>query len=249
MEKCLKNLNQAYRQLQRDQSTKQIDHEDSGVTMDDLDEDPNDNPSPVTDVSDQPPLVYQQAVTLHHQQTRVPSIQSILQHPQHPHHSRSIMEQTSIGDRRGAYVPQNHSDLGSIESHSATPSRNKRQEEQAKMVDQEEYGAPTPRTDHLSPPIISSPNSDYGSTPSMLSDQSLESAVDEVKAQKELLLDRLMVQFYDLFDNSNSPYRGCQNSSASPKRSSSKAIAPKAVESIGALKHPRSSERDKDDEE
>lgn len=80
MEKGLKNLTQAHRQAQRKQGTFDINHDDSGVGISDLDEDPE-NPSPVlTEASNHHlPLVYQTPTNFH---PRVPSIHSILQHPQ-----------------------------------------------------------------------------------------------------------------------------------------------------------------------
>jgi hypothetical protein len=109
MEKGLKNLTQAYRQAQRKQGTYEVNHEDSGVGVSDLEEDPNEHPSPVlTDSSNQLPLVYQQPTT-YHRQTRVPSIHSILQHPQHPQHPQSMMQQQTMGQQSmytSAYQPQ-----------------------------------------------------------------------------------------------------------------------------------------------
>ncbi|KAL1613002.1 NAD-dependent protein deacylase sir2rp2 [Paraconiothyrium brasiliense] len=101
MEKGLKNLTQAYRQAQRKQGTYEI-NEDSGVGISDLDEDANENPSPVlTDASNQMPLAYQQPTNFHPQQTRVPSIHSILQHPQLP---QSILQQQNIGQHPMSYT-------------------------------------------------------------------------------------------------------------------------------------------------
>jgi hypothetical protein len=101
MEKGLKNLTQAYRQAQRKQGTYEVNHEDSGVGISDLEEDPNEDPSPVlADSSNQLPLVYQQPTA--YQQTRVPSIHSILQHPQ------SMMQQQTMGHQSmytSAYQP------------------------------------------------------------------------------------------------------------------------------------------------
>lgn len=112
MEKGLKNLMQAYRQAQRKQGTYEINHDDSGVGNSDLDEDPNENPSPVlTDTSNHLSLVYQQQQsTISHHPTRVPSIHSILQHPQHPQHPQSMLQQQTMGQHTmgytSAYQPQ-----------------------------------------------------------------------------------------------------------------------------------------------
>lgn len=111
MEKGLKNLMQAYRQAQRKQGTYEING-DSGVGISDLDEDPNENPSPVlTDASNQMPMSYQH--TAGYQQTRVPSIHSILQHHPQPAmlQSQSIAQQPlnhqSMQPFTSAYAPHN----------------------------------------------------------------------------------------------------------------------------------------------
>ncbi|KAF2440702.1 hypothetical protein P171DRAFT_106378 [Karstenula rhodostoma CBS 690.94] len=113
MEKGLKNLTQASRQAQRKQGTYEISHDDSGVGVSDLEEEPNENPSPVlTDTSNHLPMVYhhQQPTTFHHQHTRVPSIHSILQHPQHPQHPQSMLQHQTMGQPTmgytSAYQPQ-----------------------------------------------------------------------------------------------------------------------------------------------
>ncbi|KAF1973022.1 hypothetical protein BU23DRAFT_141653 [Bimuria novae-zelandiae CBS 107.79] len=109
MEKGLKNLTQAYRQAQRKQGTYDLSNDDSGVGISDLEEDPNENPSPVlTDVSNQMPIAYQQSTG--YQQTRVPSIHSILQHPQptmmQPQHmGRQPMAPQAMGYT--SYAPHN----------------------------------------------------------------------------------------------------------------------------------------------
>lgn len=101
MEKGLKNLNQAYRQAQRKQGTYEI-NEDSGVAISDLEEDPNENPSPLTDAPNQIPLAYQHPNGYHHhQQTRVPSIHSILQHP-------NLMPQQAMGHQSMAQQPMGY---------------------------------------------------------------------------------------------------------------------------------------------
>ncbi|KAK7189487.1 hypothetical protein DPSP01_001479 [Paraphaeosphaeria sporulosa] len=112
MEKGLKNLTQAYRQAQRKQGTYDI-NEDSGVGISDLDEDSNENPSPVlTDTSNHLPLVYQQqqqqSTTFQHHQTRVPSIHSILQHTQHLQQPQSVLQQQTMGQHTMGYTSAYH---------------------------------------------------------------------------------------------------------------------------------------------
>lgn len=113
MEKGLKNLTQAYRQAQRKQGTYEINHDDSGVGISDLDEDPNENPSPVlTDASNHLPMVYQQQqqpTTYQHHQNRVPSIHSILQHPPHlTMLQQQTMGQQTMGQQTMGYTSAYH---------------------------------------------------------------------------------------------------------------------------------------------
>ncbi|KAF2254861.1 hypothetical protein BU26DRAFT_418099 [Trematosphaeria pertusa] len=80
MEKGLKNLNQAYRSAQKKQGTYDGHHDDSGVQLSDLDEEPVDRPADIPEMAD--PSPYAQYPTGYpSQQQRVPSIQSILQPP------------------------------------------------------------------------------------------------------------------------------------------------------------------------
>jgi hypothetical protein len=114
MEKGLKNLTQAYRQAQRKQGTYEI-NEDSGVGISDLEEDLNENPSPVlTDASSQIPMTYQPISGYQPTQpTRVPSIHSILQHHPQPTmmQSQPMPQQTinhpSLQQYTSGYVPHN----------------------------------------------------------------------------------------------------------------------------------------------
>lgn len=106
MEKGFKNLVQASRRQQRKQGTLYTT-DDSGFVSD-LDEDANENPSPVlTDgSSNQLPMAYQQPAGYH--QTRVPSIHSILQHPNMmAQQTNQPLGQPAASHYTSAYGPHN----------------------------------------------------------------------------------------------------------------------------------------------
>lgn len=85
MEKGLKNLTQAYRSAQKKQNDGTYHgHEDSGISISDLEEEHEDHHADLPTVSEAHYSAYPVGYPSQSQQQRVPSIQSMLQPMQHP---------------------------------------------------------------------------------------------------------------------------------------------------------------------
>ncbi|KAJ4360810.1 uncharacterized protein N0V89_001377 [Didymosphaeria variabile] len=236
MENGLKNLTQAFRQAQKKHVNYDI-NPDSGIGICDEDEDtyeePDANPSVIPNL-DAP--------------TRTPSGLSSRQY-----HHVSLPRLGPVPATGMAHASINANadsnkvmDTDAPGAASGTKKGHREQTQDAVMC------LPNTSTDFLllNRTISSNPsnNTDAAPSPSVESEGTLEAGVDEVDVRKELLVDRLMLQFYSIFDAQNSPVRQHQGSSESPGGSPSKKTTSNTSSSRRTTKHGRSFEEDDDDE-
>ncbi|KAJ4291639.1 NAD-dependent protein deacylase SIR2rp2 [Kalmusia sp. IMI 367209] len=233
MQKGLKNLTQAHRHAQRKQGIYDTHHADSGVGISDVDEDPNEDPSPVLiDTPSQKLLANQQ---LNPEQFKVSSVHYI--------HQRPKEHQPIVYTSPDAPPPMTQ---GTIRGPSSSITKNSPAEKQEEQVHETEPGRFRKMSDSLS--CDASADVHDVSTPSIMSEQETDFDMNEVDAQKELLLDRFMLHVYDIFDAKSSPSRRHQGSSNSSTGSPPKHTPSTSTNSRGTTKHHRTLDDDGNDQ-
>lgn len=235
MEKGLKNLTQVYRQAQRKQAADEEHHDDSGIGISDLDDDSYEEAN-----------VNLRAMLSSDTPTRIPAGRST-----RPYRYDSLPRLGPVPRTGMTYAsritntdPNQTMNIDAPKAASGTRKGCRRQT----------YEAVTER------PITSTDlrlldSSDYSSdvdaitSPSVASEDSAEADMNEIDLRKELLLDRLMLQFYSIFDAQSSPLRQHQGSTESPEGSPCKGMVSNPASSKSTTKHGRSFEEDGEDKE
>ena len=143
------------------------------------------------------------------------------------------------------YFLHGKSDIKRLVGNRLIADENNHGTEQHPSVKSGAYPKP-PRTRFSTPqPLLTDHDTGDTSTPSDSSEQSLNFYTDEIEARKDLLLDRLMLRVYNIFDAGDT-YDQNQRGSSDPKKSSSTKPSTENTSSRGTAKHSRSINDDED---